>query len=284
MDLRELLLLCAEIARGDELVNWGRVFNLADAGSKLSDIGGARISQMIFGVLQHYSIEVHAGNLVPSSRAGAWRLVGSICRVSLRHMRIWKAHMIDWNPEKLLRCAHDAWEAFRSIAPPEVSPDPSLIPSIVVGDAIAARELTSDQYRKGLFQDVIAALTPHIELLQKLPRAGMVDAELGDCLTVRGDAYKQEKEPASCIADCTRSIELRPRDPTPLLLRAQAYESLEQMSDALGDYQRIMVMHEGKTHTASAAITRIRQAVHASSVYSDSRRADVPSNSKRLKR
>ena len=45
VDLGDLLRLCAEIARGDELVNWGRVFDLADAGSKLSDIGGARITQ-----------------------------------------------------------------------------------------------------------------------------------------------------------------------------------------------------------------------------------------------
>lgn len=87
------------------------------------------------------------------------------------------------------------------------------------------------------------AVEPRIEACTKLIAKGGSDDELAEAYASRADGYlwhigaaRTARAVELAIADYTKAIRLRPKDPRLYMARARAYEGLERWSDAIADY------------------------------------------------
>jgi len=259
--LCELIHILTELALGDGSVSWSPLFEMAD---KVGD-GGVRVLQHCFGLFQQYGVEIHNGTLFPTSRSSVQRLFAGVCKAYLQSVESWQKNMNSMELKELVTLSVEAWHRYNSKTPSEAAPaEPST--QVEAAHEVEAREVQQqaewrraegdELFGRGQNEQAIEKYSEALMLLQQDP-SGWAVAQSAECCTSRADCHKQLQNHDMVIKDCSRAIESAPLDPRPLMLRAQAYESLERYFEAVDDYRIVLALQAGSTRLATAAIQRL---------------------------
>ncbi|KAL2652533.1 hypothetical protein R1flu_020661 [Riccia fluitans] len=157
--------------------------------------------------------------------------------------------------------ADDGWGVFGSAASsapngsePSTTELEGLPPPPAGVTAESACEKGVDFYKNGQFPDAIKWLTWSVDLARG-------DKELTiKILTSRGSCFKEIGEMKKAVADCTKAIELKPKDTSLIIQRASLYESMEKYKLALKDL-KLVTQLDPSNRTVLGTLVRLQKMV-----------------------
>ncbi|KAF5301059.1 hypothetical protein FQA39_LY10878 [Lamprigera yunnana] len=109
-----------------------------------------------------------------------------------------------------------------------------------MSEALELKEKGNDAFKNGDYLGAIVLYTQALKLADN-------DNDMAIYLKNRAAAYLKQGEYERVIEDCTKSLELAPREPKTLFRRSQAYESLGKFEEAYVDATEVLKLEPKNT-------------------------------------